>query len=610
MNATLKSYLTRAIRKGSLEIVDAEGNTFAFGDGRRETVRVRFTSAEAEAAVTRDPDLKLGETFADGTMIIEQGSIFDFLMVIFRNSRNALPPWRMIAITGWRLLTRRIRQINTPGRAKQNIHSHYDLDGRLYSLFLDADLQYSCAYWEDGVASLDDAQHAKKRHLAAKLNLKPGMRVLDIGSGWGGLGLYLAEHCGVEVVGVTLSEEQHAVSNRRAEERGLADKAKFLLQDYRKVEGPFDRIVSVGMFEHVGVGYYRAFFKACKKLLADNGSMVLHSIGRTDGPGDTSAWIHRYIFPGGYIPAVSEVIPAVEKAQLHVTDMEILRLHYAKTLRAWRERFLAHREEVKALYDERFCRIWEFYLAASEVAFETGLMMNFQIQLTKNQLALPLTRNYMFTNENALRTSDGDSQGPVEARRRIGGLGLDCHFSCEMHRRPDRGRRRQLLAGGRRATAARAGGDGRPPPGHEAGNHARFSVHMSSTLIAPSVSSESVAAAVTRPPALATLRTSTPSPRAAIETMVSHVATVAVGPSTAGGMAPAERSITSARKPTTNSGTIWPRLGRRPSACRRPSDSASTTGPSMSTRTSLTSVPTWTLRVATGAVAAMTCGTA
>ncbi len=414
MNSTLKSYLTKAIRKGSLEIVDAEGKTFAFGDGRPETVRVRLTTAEAEAAIIRDPDLKLGEEFADGRLIVEQGSIFDFLMLLFFNARNALPPWQMIAITGWRLATRRFHQINSPRRAKQNIHSHYDLDGRLYSLFLDADLQYSCAYWEDGVTSLDEAQHAKKRHLAAKLDLKPGQRVLDIGSGWGGLGLYLAQHCDVEVVGVTLSDEQYAVSNRRAEEIGLKDKAKFLLQDYRKVEGPFDRIVSVGMFEHVGVGYYRAFFNACRELLADDGAMVLHSIGRTDGPGDTSAWIQRYIFPGGYIPAISEVIPAVEKAQLHITDMEILRLHYAKTLRAWRERFLARREEVAGMYDERFCRIWEFYLAASEAAFEVGLMMNFQIQLTRNQLALPLTRSYMFTNEETLRAKDGETTVPLK----------------------------------------------------------------------------------------------------------------------------------------------------------------------------------------------------
>ena len=414
MNSTLKSYLTKAIRQGSLEVVDAEGKTHAFGDGGAATARVRFTSAEAEAAVIHDPDLKLGEEFADGRLIVEQGSIFDFLMMLFRNADNALPSWQMVAISGWRLLTRRFRQINTPGRAKQNIHAHYDLDGRLYSLFLDADLQYSCAYFEDGVTSLDDAQLAKKRHLAAKLALQPGQRVLDIGSGWGGLGLYLAEQCDVEVIGVTLSEEQHAVSNRRAEELGLAGKAKFLLQDYRKVEGPFDRIVSVGMFEHVGVGYFGAFFKACRSLLAENGAMLLHSIGRTDGPGDTSAWIQRYIFPGGYIPAISEVIPEVEKSQLYITDMEVLRLHYAKTLQLWRERFLARHEEVVALYDERFCRIWEFYLAASQAAFEIGLLMNFQLQLTRNQMALPLTRAYMHQTEDKLRAADGESAVPLK----------------------------------------------------------------------------------------------------------------------------------------------------------------------------------------------------
>ncbi len=412
MNSSLKSYLERAIRRGSLEVVDSGGKLHRFGDGRTQTVRIRFTNANAEAAIIRDPDLKLGEEFADGGYVIEQGTLFDFLTVLFRNYQGVVPPLKTMAITASRMATRRLRQINTPGRAKKNIHAHYDLDGRLYSLFLDADMQYSCAYWESGVNSLDDAQLAKKRHIAAKLALQPGQRVLDIGSGWGGLGLYLAEHCGVDVVGVTLSEEQHAVSNRRAEERGLDGKVKFLLKDYRKIEGPFDRIVSVGMFEHVGVNHFRAFFNVCRHLLTETGVMVLHSIGRTDGPADTSAWIQRYIFPGGYIPSLSEVMPAVEKARLRVTDMEILRLHYAKTLRAWRERFMAHREEAAALYDERFCRIWEFYLSASEVSFQTGALMNFQLQLTKNQMAVPLTRNYMSEREEKLRAIDGISKAP------------------------------------------------------------------------------------------------------------------------------------------------------------------------------------------------------
>ncbi len=345
--------------------------------------------------------------------MIEQGSLYDFLYLVLSNVKGIMPPWPTILTALMRRMTRRIRQFNPPSRSRRNVHAHYDLDGRLYSLFLDNDLQYSCAYFADGVTTLDDAQLAKKRHIAAKLALQPGQRVLDIGSGWGGLGLYLAEHADVEVVGVTLSEEQLAVSNRRAEEMGLADRVRFLLQDYRFVEGPFDRIVSVGMFEHVGVGHFGTFFNTCRDLLTPDGVMLLHSIGRFGPPGDTSAWIQRYIFPGGYIPAVSEVIPRVERSGLKLTDMEILRLHYAKTLKAWRERFLAHREEVAALYDERFCRMWEFYLAASEIAFRVGALMNFQIQLAKNLEVLPLTRNYMVATEDALRDRES------EATRRV-----------------------------------------------------------------------------------------------------------------------------------------------------------------------------------------------
>ena len=412
MDSILRKYLHRAVRRGSLEIVDSSGTLHRFGDGRSDGPRVRFTSAAAERRCVVDPDLRLGEEFANGGFVMERGTVYDFLLTVWRNALGVIPPWQTIAVYGWRYLTRHIRAFNTIGRAEANVHAHYDLDERLYKLFLDADMQYSCAYFEDGVSSLDEAQLAKKRHIAAKLALKPGQRVLDIGSGWGGLGLYLAEHCGVEVVGVTLSREQHAASNRRAEERGLDKKVKFLLQDYRKVEGPFDRIVSVGMFEHVGAKHFKSFFKACYRLLTPDGVMLLHSIGRSMGPGLTSAWIQKYIFPGGYLPALSEVVPAVEKAHLRTTDIEILRLHYAKTLRAWRERFMAHREEVAALYDERFCRIWEFYLAASEVAFMVGAIQNFQIQLSKQQTSLPLTRDYMRNAEDKLRAVDGNAKPP------------------------------------------------------------------------------------------------------------------------------------------------------------------------------------------------------
>ncbi len=288
-------------------------------------------------------------------------------------------------------------------RSKNNVARHYDLDGRLYSLFLDADKQYSCAYFETPDATLDDAQLAKKRHLAAKLLIERGDRVLDIGSGWGGLGLYLAEMTGANVTGVTLSTEQLQVSNARAAEKNLTRSAKFLLEDYRDIPGPFDRIVSVGMFEHVGVDFYETYFRRCAELLTDDGVMVLHSIGRSDGPDVTNPWIAKYIFPGGYIPALSEVIPAIERAGLLVCDIEILRLHYAETLKAWRERFMARREEAVRLYDERFARMWEFYLASSEMSFRKQNLMNFQIQLTKRQGVVPMTRDYIAREEAKLR---------------------------------------------------------------------------------------------------------------------------------------------------------------------------------------------------------------
>ena len=399
MYARIDKFLSRVLKRGSLQIVDHEGKVHRYGDGTGTPVRVRFTSADAERNVANNPDLKLGEEYVDQGFIVEQGTLYDFMMVLFDNVEGVLPPWPVVARAVYHYLTRRMDQANTLRRSRHNVHSHYDLDGRLYSLFLDADMQYSCAYFEDGVTSLDEAQLAKKRHIAAKLDLKPGQRILDIGSGWGGLGLYLAEHFDVDVTGVTLSDEQFAVANRRAEEKGLAKQARFLLQDYRTIAGPFDRIVSVGMFEHVGVGHYGEFFQHVKRLLTRDGSMLLHSIGRTGRPGYTSKWIQKYIFPGGYIPSVSEVVPSIEKSGLYMTDVEILRLHYAKTLRAWHERFI---------------RLWDFYLTASEVAFRIGNLDNFQIQLSKKFDALPLTRRYMVDAEDALRRKEASAvRSPV-----------------------------------------------------------------------------------------------------------------------------------------------------------------------------------------------------
>jgi len=306
-----------------------------------------------------------------------------------------------------------VRQRNWRRRSRRNVAHHYDLDGRLYSLFLDSDRQYSCAYLETPQDSLDDAQLAKKRHLAAKLLLENGHRLLDIGCGWGGLALYAAEVCGARAMGITLSQEQLAIARQRAKERKLAGSATFQALDYRDVSGAFDRIVSVGMFEHVGVSFYDAFFKKCAGILADDGVMVLHSIGRSSGPSYTNAWIAKYIFPGGYIPALSEVLPAIERAGLLVTDIEILRLHYAETLKAWRDRFLAHRDEVARLYDARFVRMWEFYLACSEAAFRRQNMMVFQIQLAKRQGTVPITRDYILRTEQRLRAREAGRRTPL-----------------------------------------------------------------------------------------------------------------------------------------------------------------------------------------------------
>ena len=413
MDRVLQIVLRSFIRHGTLRVTTARGAPLEFGDGTGEPIAVRFTSAAAERAVILDPELAVGEAYMDGSLVIEHGSIADFLLLALSQDHSGKPlPW---ARTQWllRYLWRRLAQSNPPKRSRANVAHHYDLDRRLYSLFLDADRQYSCAYFEHPEQSLDDAQLAKKRHVAAKLLVNPGARVLDIGSGWGGMGLYLAETCGAHVTGVTLSDEQHALSRARAEEKGLGQRAEFRLQDYRDVTERFDRIVSVGMFEHVGVGYYDVFFRKCAELLVDDGAMLVHSIGRSEGPGITNPWIAKYIFPGGYIPALSEVLPAIERAGLLVTDIEILRLHYAETLKHWRARFLAHREDLEKIYDERFIRMWEFYLAASEMSFREQNMMVFQLQLTKRQGVVPITRDYIAREEARLRGSEGGSRTPL-----------------------------------------------------------------------------------------------------------------------------------------------------------------------------------------------------
>jgi len=408
MDHLLRFFLTQFIRRGAMNFTTAGGGRFSCGDGTGEPVSVRFLTTDAERRVLINPELGLGEVYMEGSFVVENGSIADALAILM-DQPEILPRWAKLQ--WWlRYLARRTQQFNPRGRSKNNVARHYDLDGRLYSLFLDADKQYSCAYYETPDATLDEAQLAKKRHLAAKLLIGRGDSVLDIGSGWGGLSLYLAEMTGANVTGVTLSTEQLQVSNARAAEKHLTRSAKFFLEDYRDVAGPFDRVVSAGMFEHVGVDFYETYFRRCAELLTDDGVMLLHSIGRSDGPDVTNPWIAKYIFPGGYIPALSEVIPAIERAGLLVCDIEILRLHYAETLKAWRERFMARRDEAVQLYDERFARMWEFYLASSEMSFRKQNLMNFQILLTKHQGVVPMTRDYITREESRLRGVERDQR--------------------------------------------------------------------------------------------------------------------------------------------------------------------------------------------------------
>jgi cyclopropane-fatty-acyl-phospholipid synthase len=400
--------LRHFIKTGSVIMVDHHGRLHSFGHpepGGPAPVTFRVHDAATSRRLFLQPRLAVGEAYMDGALTVDDGRLYEFLDILTTNlgKQESIRAPRLQKLYGQ--IARYWQQQNPLGLARRNVSHHYDLSGQLYELFLDADWQYSCAYFPGPDFSLEAAQEAKKVHLAAKLLLKPGLRVLDIGSGWGGLAIHLAKAADVEVVGVTLSEEQHKVSNRRAAEAGLADRVRFELRDYREVDGEFDRIVSVGMFEHVGVPYYPQFFGKIEELLAEDGVALLHSIGRMEGPSTTGPWLRKYIFPGGYSPALSEVVPLAERCGLWITDIEILRLHYAMTLRNWRQRFQANRDKVKALYDERFCRMWEFYLAGAELAFRNGGHLNFQMQMAKHVDAVPLTRDYIAAYESGTAKS-------------------------------------------------------------------------------------------------------------------------------------------------------------------------------------------------------------
>ncbi|MEE9140948.1 MAG: cyclopropane-fatty-acyl-phospholipid synthase family protein [Alphaproteobacteria bacterium] len=397
----LSYFLRHLIGIGTLRVIDARGKLHEFSGTPGPAVTIRLHDRSLHRRLFLNPRLVAGEAYMDGTLTVEDATIYDFLALAGMNFAAA-PRYLLSALyADSRGLMRWLHQFNPVRRARSNVAHHYDLSERLYALFLDAERQYSCAYFLEPDEGLDKAQANKMRHIAAKLLLKPGMRVLDIGSGWGGLALYLARATGAEVTGITLSEEQCKRAAGRAAEAGLSETVRFHVRDYREQEGVFDRIVSVGMFEHVGAPQFGTFFRQLRDRLAPDGVALLHSIGRSDEPGATNPWIRKYIFPGGYVPALSEVMAAVEASGLWVTDVEILRLHYADTLRQWRQRFLAHWDEAKRIYDERFCRMWEFYLAASEMAFRHEGLMVFQMQLARRQDAVPLTRDYVTDIERA-----------------------------------------------------------------------------------------------------------------------------------------------------------------------------------------------------------------
>lgn len=413
MDRWVRRVLSKFVRHGTLTVSIGHGIKFCVGDGTGIPIEIHVENYRTLLAIIAHPELKLGEAYMDGRLRMVRGSIADFLELILSQTHHEYPLLFEKMVEWAQYFVRRFAQFNPRGRSRKNVAHHYDLDGRLYSLFLDSDRQYSCAYFENPDQNLDDAQVAKKRHLAAKLLLdRPGLSILDIGCGWGGLGLYLAELTGARVTGVTLSEEQYATARMRAAEKKLNARADFRLEDYRDVHGQFDRIVSVGMFEHVGINHYDRYFRRVAQLLKEDGVALIHAIGRFNPPTTTSSWIKKYIFPGGYIPALSEVLPAIQRSGLVTTDIEILRFHYAETLKAWRERFLAHRKEIEALYDRRFFLMFEFYMAASEMSFRHRGLMVFQIQLARRQDAVPLTRDYIGPAEERLRLAERGQRTP------------------------------------------------------------------------------------------------------------------------------------------------------------------------------------------------------
>ena len=406
--ALLDLFLGRVVKRGQLTVTYHDGRVARFGapDPVLPDVAIRFTTKDAVPGILRDPGLGAGEAYMNGALVVDQGEVLDLVTLMSANDQWEHGGGALLAaplVRAVEAVTHRVGRINMARASKRNVAHHYDLSDRLYDLFLDADRQYSCAYFTGPANSLEQAQQDKLAHIAAKLAIEPGMRVLDIGCGWGGMALYLNRKLGAEVTGVTLSEEQLKVARARAAEAGVSDKVRFELIDYRRVAGQFDRIVSVGMFEHVGPPNYRTFFRKCFELLTPQGVMLLHTIGRASEPGVTDKWTLKYIFPGGYNPALSEIVRGYEGLRMICTDIEVLRLHYAHTLEQWYHRTTAAREAIIALYDERFFRMWQFYLAGALAAFRYGALVNYQLQFARDRHTLPITRDYIAEGEAALR---------------------------------------------------------------------------------------------------------------------------------------------------------------------------------------------------------------
>ena len=413
MNRFLTLVFSRLVTRGSLTVHTATGETLSFGDGTGNPVVVRFVDKKAQWEFLLDPDMRLGEIYQDSRLLVEKGNIFDFLTLILREAKGSRPSLPVRIIDFMRYHLRKIMVNTSKSRTKHNAAYHYDLDGHIYDWMLDADKQYTCAYYEKPEMTLEEAQMAKKRHVTAKLLVEPGMSVLEMGCGWGGFAMYLAQVAGAgKVVAINLSEEQVMIARQRAADAGLSDKVEFQIKDYRDSAGLYDRVASVGMLEHVGPSHYSSFFETMKRTLKPDGVGFCHTIGCSDGVNFPNPWLNKYIFPSGYLPSLSELTVAIENAGLQVTDAEIWRLHYVPTLREWRERFMRHWDEAAKIYDERFCRMWEFYLAMGEAAFLFEDVVVFQIQIGHAVDAAPITRSYIEERKVGLRERENVAHAP------------------------------------------------------------------------------------------------------------------------------------------------------------------------------------------------------